>query len=255
MTGQYVGIDLHKRHSVMVRVDAEGNRLEKARFESNPVALAEAVGRAGAAPEVVIEATGSWYWAFDTLAGTDARMHLAHPGRLNWGDRRVKNDVNDAADLVTMVRLGVLPEAWPAPPQLRELRELVRYRIKLVQLRTGLKAQVQAVLAKQAVIVPKAQLGGPHRHARLAEANLDGVYAERAASLVRLIDAYTAEITRTGRHIEDWLADDAGYRAILGIRGVGPILVAVFVAQIGDVGRFRRPEQLASWAGLTPRLR
>ncbi len=37
------------------------------------------------------------------------------------------------------------------------------------------------------------------------------------------------------------------------VPGIGPILAAVFVAEIGDVTRFTRPEQLASWAGLTPK--
>ena len=44
-----------------------------------------------------------------------------------------------------------------------------------------------------------------------------------------------------------------GYTAIQAISGVGPILGAVFVAEIGEVGRFSRPAQLASWAGLTPK--
>jgi hypothetical protein len=63
---------------------------------------------------------------------------------LNWGQRRVKNDERDAIDLADMLHLGRLPEAWIAPPAVRELRELVRYRAKLVALRSGLKAQVHA---------------------------------------------------------------------------------------------------------------
>ena len=64
-------------------------------------------------------------------------MHLANPNALNWGDRRVKNDENDATDLADMLRMHRLGEAWIAPPAIRELRELVRYRAKLVKLRTG----------------------------------------------------------------------------------------------------------------------
>jgi transposase len=46
-----------------------------------------------------------------------------------------------------------------------------------------------------------------------------------------------------------------GFQAIQAIRGVGPVLAGVFVAEIGDVSRFARPEQLCSWAGMTPRHR
>ena len=83
---------------------------------------------------------------------TGATVHLANPSGLNWGQRRVKNDERDATDLIDMLRLGRLPEAWIAPPATRELRELVRYRAKLVALRSGLKAQVHAVMAKEGVL-------------------------------------------------------------------------------------------------------
>jgi hypothetical protein len=55
-----------------------------------------------------------------------ATVDLADPNALNWGERRVKNDVVDATDVADMLRLGRLPEAWIAPPALRALRELVR---------------------------------------------------------------------------------------------------------------------------------
>lgn len=68
--------------------------------------------------------------------------------------RRVKNDARDASDLADLLRMNRLPEAWIAPPDVRELRELVRHRAKLVALCSGLKAQVHAVLAKEGVAVP-----------------------------------------------------------------------------------------------------
>ena len=65
----------------------------------------------------------------------------------------MKNDVRDAGDLADLLRMGRLPEAWIAPPQTRELRELVRYRAKLVAIRSGLKAQIHAVLAKAGALI------------------------------------------------------------------------------------------------------
>jgi hypothetical protein len=61
----------------------------------------------------------------------DATVHLAHPLGNAWGNRRVKNDLRDAEDLVDLLRLGRLAEAWIAPKEIRELRELVRHRAKL----------------------------------------------------------------------------------------------------------------------------
>jgi len=157
---QYVGIDLHRRRSVIVRRTPAGETLETVRITNDPVALALELAKAGPDPEVVLEATYGWYWASDVLQANGANVHLAHPLGNNWGHRRVKNDERDATDLVDLLRLGRLAEAWIAPPALRELRELVRYRAKLVALRSGLKAQVHAVLAKEGVAVPMSDLFG-----------------------------------------------------------------------------------------------
>ena len=76
--------------------------------------------------------------------------------------------------------------------------------------------------------------------------------AARVASLRRVIDPLDFEIDLFARLAHGRLARDPGYRAIQTIPGVGPVLGAVFVAEIGDIHRFPAPEQLASWAGLTP---
>jgi Transposase len=128
MDREYVGIDFHRRRSVIARVSAAGEHLGTERLVNDPLKLAAAVAAAGPDPEVVIEATHGWYWVVDLLADNGARVHLANPQALNWGQRRVKNDERDAIDLADMLRLGRLPEAWIAPPPTRELREVVRYR-------------------------------------------------------------------------------------------------------------------------------
>jgi transposase len=252
---QYVGIDLHRRRSVIVRKDAAGDRLETVQIDNDPVVLAEVVGRAGEAPDVVLEACYGWYWAADVLVEVGAKVHLAHPLGNNWGNRRVKNDERDANDLIDLLRLGRLAEAYIAPPAQRELRELVRHRAKLVSVRSGLKAGVHAVLAKQGVAVKTSDLFGPGGRAGLDALALDEVYRLRVDSLLGLIDAFGTDIDRFGRLVTDLLADDPGYRAIQAIPGVGPVLAAIFVAEIGDVSRFAGPAQLACWAGLTPRHR
>ena len=160
MKRQYVAIDLHRRRSLIVRDDEHGEELEVLRIENDPVALSAALAEAGPEPEVAIEATYGWYWAVDVLQAEGARVHLVDPLGLNWDNRRVKNDYRDCRELLDRLRLGVLPEAWIAPPEIRELRELVRYRAKLVALRTGLKAQVKAVLAKEGLHPPIDDLWG-----------------------------------------------------------------------------------------------
>jgi transposase len=100
---QYVGIDFHRRRSVIVRLNSAGERLAVARVANDPFEFASAIAAAGDAPAVVIEATYGWYWVVDLLQDLGATVHLANPKALNWGDRRVKNDVVDAADLADML--------------------------------------------------------------------------------------------------------------------------------------------------------
>jgi transposase len=254
---QYVGIDLHRRRSVIVQMTPAGQRLgAPVRIDNDPFTLAGEVAKWGESPEVVLEATYGWYWAADVLADAGARVHLAHPlGVKGFAYRRVKNDELDAGDLADLLRMSRLPEAWVAPPAVRALRERVRHRCKLVALRSGLKAQVHAVLAKQGVQVPMADLFGVGGSKLLGELALAAPFHARVLSLLRLIEAFTFEIDLWAKSTAAQLTRHPGYLAIQAIGGVGPVLAAVFVAEIGDVTRFARPGQLCSWAGMTPRHR
>jgi len=250
---QFVGMDLHRRRSVLVRMTETGEHLETVRIVNDRDQLADVMSRAGESPEVVLEATYGWYWAADALAEFGATVHLAHPlGVKAFSYRRVKNDQRDASDLADLLRMGRLPHAWIAPPETRELRELVRHRAKLVAMRSQCKAHVHAVLAKGGIWVPMTDLFGVEGNLLLDRVTMPAPYKARIASLRRLIEALDFEIGLFTNLVRGRLAHDPGYTAIQQIPGIGPVLAAVFVAEIGDVHRFRGPAQLTYWAGLTP---
>ena len=251
---QVVGMDLHRRRSVLVRMTMDGRKLETARIENSPAALRREIAKAGKNPLVVLEATYGWYWAADVLAEAGAEVHLAHPlGVRAFSYRRVKNDERDAADLADLLRAGLLPEAWIAPAGVRALREVVRYRHKLVQQRTSCKDQVHAVLAKLGVPVTHSDVFGRGGGLWLDQLVLPAPYAGKVASLRALIGVLDGEIARLGDQAAAMLAADPGYAAVRELDGIGPVLAAVICAEIGDVTRFGKPGQLCSWAGLTPR--
>ena len=256
---QIVGIDLHRRRSVLVRMTEDGQTLETTRISNDVDYLRQVMARAGEAPEVVLEATYGWYWAADALSELGATVHLAHPlGVKAFEYRRVKNDVRDASDLADLLRMGRLPEAWIAPPQVRELRALVRHRAKLVAVRANLKCQVHGVLAGAGVTVPMSDLfsvAGTELLDRTCRQRLGEVDRWRVVSLCRVLELVDGEIDRFQALARARLGRHPGYRVIQQIPGVGPVLAAVFVAEIGDVHRFPDPSHLASWAGLTPRHR
>jgi transposase len=247
---QYVGVDLHRRRSVIVRKDAAGKPLETVQIVNDPLALAEVIARAGDAPEVVLEATYGWYWAADVLADIGASVHLAHPLGNNWGNRRVKNE-RDAADLVDLLRLGRLAEAHIAPPGQRELRELVRHRAKMVAIRSGLKAQVHAVLAKQGIAVGVADLFGRAGRSLLEAAPLDEAYRLRVDSLVSLIEAFDGEVDHFEGLVADVLAGHPGYGNESRARCSGAALCAGQVRVIPADSGVASLERLSTGAGRT----
>jgi transposase len=137
----------------------------------------------------------------------------------------------------------------------REARELVRYRAKLVQLRSGLKAQVHAVMAKEGVLPGVTDMFGPAGQRLLDAMELADAYVVRVESLRDLIEVYDREVVVLERKIHELLRNDRGYQAIQALDGVGRTIAAILVTEIGDIARFRSPEALCSWAGLTPRHR
>jgi len=182
-----------------------------------------------------------------------ANVHLAHALGNNWRNRRVKNDEHDARDLAAMLRIGRLAEGCIAPPEIRELRELVRYRYSLSRHRTSAKAQIHGVMAKNGILPVVGELGGPLGTAQLDGLELGEAYAWRLDSLRQLLAHHDREITRLDALVHHRLKSEPGYKTLVRLPGVGKVLGAIFFAEIGDISRFESAKKLRSWAGLTPK--
>jgi transposase len=254
-SAQWVGVDLHLHRSVIVRIDEQGRQLDCVRIDNDPKALVAEVAKAGRGAPVAIEATYGWYWAVDALQHARFQVHLAHPYGMKAlrKRKRVKNDTNDAYELANLLRLGSLPEAYIAPPELRELRELVRHRRQLVKACTSVKNGIRGLLAKHGIRLTVSHLEAASGQGLLDRVELPALYALRLDSQRRLLMLLTNEIDAVDVEIDRRLKTHPGYRNLLTVKGIGPVLAAVFVVEIGDVSRFSTPAQLACWAGLTPR--
>jgi transposase len=149
--------------------------------------------------------------------------------------------------------LGSLPGGYIAPPELRELRELVRHRRQLVKACTSVKNGIRGLLAKHGIRLTVTHLEAATGQGLLDRVELPAVYALRLDSQRRLLMLLTNEIDALDVEIDRRLKTHPGYRNLLTVKGIEPVLAAVFVVEIGDVSRFSTPAQLACWAGLTPR--
>jgi len=108
------------------------------------------------------------------------------------------------------------------------------------------------VLAKLGVEVSCSDIFGAWGSAWLDELALPRPYAGKVASLRQLTGWLTSEITALEQVTAGQLAGHDAYRAVQELPGIGPVLGAIIVAEVGDITRFRHPARLSSWAGLTP---
>ena len=109
------------------------------------------------------------------------------------------------------------------------------------------------MLAKRGIQVLMSDLFGLEGTELLDRLDLPAPYAARIRSQRRIMELLDFEIDHFAGMVRGRLAADPGYTAVQTIPGIGPTLGALLVAEIGDVTRFARPEQLTCWAGLTPK--
>jgi transposase len=167
---------------------------------------------------------------------------------------RLKNDKVDAATLAQLLRADLLPEAWIAPPEVRQLRALLRHRAQLVRLRTLLRNRVHAVLADHGHGRPAGCWSGPGRQ-WLAALELPAVSREVIDDGLALMDALQQPIDRLDREVRQRARSDPRVKVLTQLPGVGPFTALVLLAEIGDITRFGSARKLAAWAGLTPTVR
>ena len=252
----YVGIDVHRKRSQVAVVTEDGQVQLNKNVVNGSEPMLRLIGDLPAGTPVAFEAAFGWGWLAELLEDYGFDPHLVHPLRCKAiASARLKNDKVDAAILAQLLRADLLPEAWIAPAQVRQLRALLRHRASLVRLGTQLRNRIHAVAADHGYDRSASYWTGPGR-GWLAELDLPrGVAGDRH----RL----------PGGHRRPGAGDRADRRRAAPARqgrpaGQGPdrrcpasaeFTALVMLAEIGDITRFGSARKLASWAGLTPTVR
>ena len=103
----------------------------------------------------MVECTGSWYWIADTLRALGISLTLAHARQVKAiAAAKVKTDPVDALTLARLLRADLIPKAHMVSPELRDYRDLLRTRLRLVQRRVAAKNSVSRILEKFNVPTP-----------------------------------------------------------------------------------------------------
>jgi transposase len=251
-----VGIDLHRRRSHIAALDDHGGELFSRRIVNDPDTFLALLGELDGESKIALEATYGWEWLAELLEEHGYELHLAHPLRTKAiASARVKTDAVDARTLAQLLRADLLPEAYVAPRELRDLRDLLRQRVVLTQMRTALKNRVHALIARQGIARTHADLFGAGGRLFLDELGLRPDPRARLQTLLRLIADFDREIEARARAIDARAKHDPRVDVLCQIYGIGRYLGMLIVAEIGAIERFPSARHLCAWAGLTPTVR
>jgi transposase len=207
---------------------------------------------------LIVEATGGWYWFADFVTPLVDRVKLADTF---WSaqclkGRAAKNDKIDAKDLAKLEIRGQVEEGYQMPKELREVRDVLRTRMRLVQQRTSLKNRIHAVLKKNGIRYKGSDLYDAGGMAWLSLQNLPEAWRLQIQEQLGLIRTHSKSILRLESFAKrsEAVRKHPYVKLLASIPGAGPIWAMTIALEIGDVGRFNFPEELVCYAGLAPTL-
>jgi transposase len=251
----YVGIDVHRKRSQVAVITEDGTVQLNKNVVNGSEPFLRLIGDLPAGTPVAFEAAFGWSWLAELLEDYGFDAHLVHPLRCKAiASARLKNDKVDAAILAQLLRADLLPEAWIAPAEVRQLRALVRHRISLVRLGTQLRNRIHAVAADHGHDRSASYWTGPGR-GWLAELDLPAASRQIVTDCLAVIDGLAPLIDRIDGELHQHAKADPRVKVLRTLPGVGELTALVMVAEIGDVSRFGSARKLASWTGLTPTVR
>ena len=164
----------------------------------------------------------------------------------------VKNDKVDAYKLATLLRVGLLPEAYVPSPAERELRSLVRGRASLRSQSTAIKNQIHAILRANWVRCPWSDVFGKSGREFLDELEVGESYRLVIASKLRVLDNINEQLSVLDAHIVHRAHTDARAMIVSTIPGFGEFRSVMLLSEVVDVSRFGRAESLVCFTGLNP---
>jgi len=252
----HVGVDLHKRMS-QIAVLTEDGEIAQRRLANDPARLEAFFAQLPPRTPVAIEASGTWWWLVDLLERAGHRPVLSNPKQTKAiAAARLKNDRVDAERLALLLRGDLLPTVWIPPAALREACELIRHRVSLVWLRGEVRNRLLAMLARRNLQPTSGKswltVRGQRELHALPLTPIAVTIREDCRALLPLLDE---QIRRLDDDLRQRWGEDPRVRRLMTLPGVGAFIAIVLVMELGDIHRFPSAKHVASYIGLTPRVR
>ena len=248
-----VGCDYHPRWQQVAWFDTETGEIGEQKL-MNGNGEAERWYRQLPVPSLIgLEATGNSQWFIDLLSQLGHEVWVGDAAAIRASYvRKQKNDRRDAGHVLKLLREGRFPRLWVPSAEQRDLRQLLIHRHKLVQIRSRVKNGVQHLAMNQGM-QKKSRLWSVAGQEAFRQLPLAGWAGRRRQDLLQLLIYLDQQIAPLDRAAQQAAEQDPQARLLLTQPGVGPITALAFVLTIGDVTRFARGKQVASYVGLIPR--
>lgn len=255
---QHIAFDSHKRYTVALVQSADGRVLAEARIPHDRGMLSSFLSRFEPGSHVAVETIGNWYWIVDEIEAAGMKPQLVHARKAKLMMGMInKTDKLDVRGLNRLQMNKTLPVVWIPPGDLRDARELPRSRMALIGQRTQLKNRIHATLSKYAIHIDGvSDIFGARGRALMRErcAELPDQTRFVTEQLLHQLDEVQDSIATIERRMKEVFKPSPELQLLLSIPGIGFILAAVILNEIGDVSRFPDAAHLASYAGTTPRV-
>ena len=252
----FVGLDYHQDSIQVAVMDEAGQLLGNRRCPNQAMEVVAFAEQWGSVQRVAVEACGgSANLAEELRDRAKWRIELAHPGFVRRMKQNPdKTDYSDARLLADLERVGYLPQVWLAPHDIRELRQVVRYRQQLVNQRRDVKLRIRALLREQRLRFELAKAWSrlwmqwlretdalSEQGRWIVDRHLEDL--ERLSDQVAVVESRLTEMT----------ACDVLVRHLQSFSGIGAVTAWVMRAEIGCFDRFQTGKQLSRFCGLSPR--
>lgn len=200
-----------------------------------------------------MEATGNSQWFVELVEDLGHEIWIGDAAQIRASYvRKQKTDKRDAAHILKLVVEGRFPRLWIPDREQRDLRQLVLHRHKLVEIRSRVKNELQH-LALNKGMQKKGTLWSQAGQKMLRELPLKPWASCRREDLLGLLRMLNQQIDKLDDAVQKAAEENPQAKLLMTQPGVGPNTALAYVLTIGDVSRFQRGKQVASYLGLIPR--
>ncbi len=249
-----IGCDFHPSYQQIAMLDlATGEAVERKLAHEEGEAQRFYEGLKGEGVRIGMEACGNSLWFERMMEELGHELWLGDAAKIRAMEvRQQKTDRRDAEHLLKLLVENRFPRVWVPTMAVRDARQLLLHRHKLIQMRTRVKNELQHLALNQGVR-RKRKLWTEAGRTVLESLPLTGWTARRRADLLELLDELQQKIAELDRAVEEEAAKHAAVALLRTHPGVGPITALAFALTLGPASRFRRGRQVASYVGLIPR--